>query len=597
MDIETLVSAANRAQQVSDANIGNCSSIWHIGFFFDGVHRNIEQDAPEQRLSNISRLFRAYPSPQDSTEFEIYSAFYISGLGTPFHENAASVLHTVMDSAQGSVVDDLKDQPGDMAKDVGKELLQGTNWYEVLKSQATKLINPLEWQKLVIKTARSAIKKVTIEAVPRLRDNPTISDMLVTGVDTRIESTKITFKEAFSKARQQSKVPVKLISISLFGFDLGATLARKFIDDLLKDLCKKEGDKYTYQGVPVDVVFAGFFDCSRHTPASSKNGLGEFIKTFGGPVAPVGEFLAEKSIDQDAPLNPAIKKSLHLVAAHENRLWRSLYRLGKTAANWHEEVLPGCSEDVGGGLKPDEQKPSAELCRVALHRMYREARVAGVPFPDFQLLYKSNPVIAQYFVMQDNVKNSSVEQWVKRYQDAVPGKALSVTTLNNHMDSYINWLGIQYYQYLTEYQTHDDLRREEIASASAAAGLLGISPQASATGKNHLDKMAILKAHWGWLDDVRSAAILLTTSIDNDEADKRSQVLPDVYGPGYRRAQIFLAYAYAHAASLKKPIPLPDDYAPAEIFAYFVHDIQAVDRSAPITEEFFLIRLFDDMEC
>lgn len=595
MDIESMIAATSRAQQASNAVLGNCSRIWHIGFFFDGLHRNIEQDAPDQRLSNISRLFRAYPAAEKDTPYETYSKSYISGLGTPFHENAASVLHTMMDSAQGSVVDDLKDQPGDMAKDVGKELLQGAHWYEVLKSQATKLINPLEWKKLVIKSASSVIKKVTIEAVPRLRDNPTISDMLVTGVDTRINSTKITFKEAFSKARLQSEVPIKLISVSLFGFDLGATLARKFIDELLKDLCQKQGDKYTYQGIPVDIVFAGFFDCSRHTPASSKNGLGEFIKSFGGPVAPVGEFLGEKSIDQDAPLNPAVKKSLHLVAAHENRLWRTLYRLGKTPANWREEVLPGCSEDVGGGLKPDEQKPSAELCRVALHKMYREATMAGVPFPDFQTLDKTDTDVAVYFVMQDNVRNQSVAQWVKRYQDAVPGKLLSATTLNNHMDSYINWLGIQYYQYFTEYQTHDDLRREEMAAADASAGLLGISPQASATGKSHLDKMSILKAHWGWLDDVRSAATILTASMENDESDKRSLVLPDVYVPGYRRAKIFLAYA--HAASLKKPIPLPDDYAPGEIFAYFVHDIQAVDRSAPITEEFFLIRLFDDIEC
>ena len=44
MDIESLIAAASRAQQASEYNIGNCSRIWHVGFFFDGVGRNIERE-------------------------------------------------------------------------------------------------------------------------------------------------------------------------------------------------------------------------------------------------------------------------------------------------------------------------------------------------------------------------------------------------------------------------------------------------------------------------------------------------------------------------------------------------------------------------
>ncbi|MDQ9204068.1 DUF2235 domain-containing protein [Cronobacter sakazakii] len=93
-----------------------------------------------------------------------------------------------------------------------------------------------------------------------------------------------------------------------------------------------------------------------------------------------------------------------------------MYRLGSNHPRHREELMPGCSEDIGGGLKPGEQKPSAELCRVALQRMYREATIAGVPFPDFRTLRQDNPVIAEYFIMQDNVK--------KRVRRAV-GAALS----------------------------------------------------------------------------------------------------------------------------------------------------------------------------
>jgi hypothetical protein len=133
MNIESIIAAASRAQQVDNAGLGNCSRIWHVGFFFDGIHRNIDQDAPEQRLSNISRLFRAFPSIQQNTANESYDAFYFSGLGTPFKEELTEKLHTIMDSAQGSALDDLKDQPKEMAKDAGLDYLKSGNWWEVLK--------------------------------------------------------------------------------------------------------------------------------------------------------------------------------------------------------------------------------------------------------------------------------------------------------------------------------------------------------------------------------------------------------------------------------------------------------------------------------
>ncbi|WP_199782306.1 hypothetical protein [Cronobacter dublinensis] len=41
MDIESLIATANRAQQAIEHNMGNYSRTWHIGFFFDGVGRNI----------------------------------------------------------------------------------------------------------------------------------------------------------------------------------------------------------------------------------------------------------------------------------------------------------------------------------------------------------------------------------------------------------------------------------------------------------------------------------------------------------------------------------------------------------------------------
>lgn len=588
MDVEGLISATSRAQQVSEAGIRNCSQIIHLGFFFDGVHRNIKQDASEQRLSNIARLFRAYPGPEDSTKHETYNAFYISGLGTPFQESLVVKLNAMIDGAHSTVLDDINGQPGDLAEEAGLELLKGSNWYEVLKSQAKKLISPTEWKNLVVDTGINVVKKVSIEAVPFLRDNESISDMFVTGVDTRISSTKVTFEEAFKEAKKKSDVPIKLISISLFGFDLGATLARKFIDILLEELCQKEGDKYTYQGIPVDIVFTGFFDCSRHTPASNNNGVDWFVATVGGPVSGISILLGDKSIDQDAELNPAVKKALHLAAAHETRSWRSLYRLGGNAELFKEELLPGCAEDIGGGLKPNEQKPSAELSRVALHRMYRAATMAGVPFPDFQTLNVNNPVVAANFLMQDNVENKSVAQWTQIYQRALPYKKITVGGQNAHLDSYIDWLGRQYYQYRKECLNYERQRDNTLSSADASAGLLGITPQGRATAAGLQNELVILKRNWGWLEDVHDAALKMQNSMESNPNDKRLTLQPDIYRPALRRAKLFLNYA--HAAWQDLPQPFPEDTAPSEMYAWFVHDIQKVEKGARISEDFLVIR-------
>lgn len=588
MDVESLISATSRAQQASEAGIGNCAQRLHLGFFFDGVHRNLEQDASEQRLSNIARLFRAYPGPEDSTEHEMYNAFYISGLGTPFHENVVAKLNAMMDGAHSTVLDDINGQPGNVAEEVGLELLKGSNWYEVLKSQAKKLINPTEWKKLVVDTGKNVVKKVSIEAVPFLRDNETISDMFVTGADTRISSAKVTFEEAFKESQKKSEVPIKLISISLFGFDLGATLARKFIDLLLEDLCQKDGDKHTYQGIPLDIMFAGLFDCSRHTPASNNNGVDWFVATAGGPVSGISILLGDMSIDQDTALNPAVKKALHLVAAHETRPWRSLYRLGGDAAVFQEELLPGCAEDVGGGLKPNEQKPSAELSRVALQRMYRAATMAGVPFLDFQTLNVNNPVVAAYFIMQDNVENKSVAQWTQIYQRALPYKMITVGGQNAHLTSYIDWLGRQYYHYRKECLHYERQRENTLSCAEASAGLLGITPQARTAASGIQNELVILKKNWGWLEDVHDAALKMKNSMETNPADKRLSLQPDIYRPALRRAKLFLNYA--HAAWQDLPQPFHEDTAPSEMYAWFIHDLQTVEKGARISEDFLVIR-------
>ncbi|WP_279450844.1 hypothetical protein [Aeromonas hydrophila] len=48
--------------------------------------------------------------------------------------------------------------------------------------------------------------------------------------------------------KSQNQLPIKLIQVSVFGADLGGILARRFIEELLEEVCTKEGDEYRYEG-------------------------------------------------------------------------------------------------------------------------------------------------------------------------------------------------------------------------------------------------------------------------------------------------------------------------------------------------------------
>ncbi|HEY2452110.1 MAG TPA: DUF2235 domain-containing protein [Scandinavium sp.] len=590
MDIDAMIAAASRADQSIKNKLGNCSRTLHVGFFFDGVGRNIEQDSSRKRLSNVARLLRAFPTPELSTTTETFARYYISGLGTPFEEETADFLQSKMDKSLEDYQGGLPTDPKDTAQDIAQDTLSGKNPIDTLKDMRDKLLSPADRLDALKKAQANNIGKVITEAAPWIRDSRFMADNFVTGVDSRLETAKARFESSFEQASKGGNVPIKLISVSLFGFDLGGTLARQFIDMLLNDVCKKTGEQYTYQSVPVDIIFTGLFDCSRDTPASSNNGLdyaGTAAKFIPGKVAKaVGTVLSlygRKYIDHMSPLPEQVKKSLHLVAAHERRPWRCIYRSGEGSQHL-EELVPGCSEDVGGGLKPDEQKPSAELSRVALNRMYREAMMAGVPFPDLNSLYQTDYIIWSYFAMKDTVDNLTAAQWAARYQSAVPPKKITYQALNRHLNSYFEWLGTQYYQYRKRLQQLEAQHKQIYASTDAVNGLVGITSQAKNAADDVAEDITLLKKHWGWLEDVRDAAY---QQLRND-AVPPPVYRENVYEPACARAQYFIdcgGFGYRG-----EPAPPKWDHAPSEIYSWFVHDVQTLLDRDSITKEFFCIR-------
>ena len=536
LDMDDIQCRETREKSLHQAGIGTCSLAWQVGFFFDGIHRNINQDSDTHRLSNVSRLFRAYPD-RDTMDLDssyLYSAIYIPGLGTPYEDQVADRLHSVMDSQLNALSDNSLDSTSSTAKEAAVDALYEANkkdWFDTLSHNLNDLFSIKTAKAVITDTAKSIGKQVTLEALPSLRDNPVVMEQFMTGVDARIDGAKKAFKKQFSSVKAKNQLPIKLIQISVFGADLGGILARRFIDELLEDVCSKEGDAYSYEGVKIEITFAGLFDCSRRSSFDSGDTMADAFSLAGllaRPIAGPLEWIGgPKVIDFSKQLHPAVKKALHLVAAHERRVYRPVVPLGTLKSEWRELLLPGVSEDITGGLLPNEQRPSAELCRVALHEMYRVARKGEVPFPNFNDLQEISEKVASYFVMNDNLAGKSVRYYSRRYMQMAGNTTLSSKAFAHHLAIYVEWLGRQYADY-----------KARLAKANA-------------------EERKWLKDRWGWLEFVRDEARYVERAATNPNG--------------------YVAYAQrSNALKMAKTFLYPPLRAfPEEVaifFTYFMHD-------------------------
>ncbi|MGY4025930.1 phospholipase effector Tle1 domain-containing protein [Aeromonas rivuli] len=550
VDLHDMKCRAARERSLHQAGIGTCSLAWQVGFFFDGMRRNINQDSDTHRLTNVSRLFRAHPI-QESMDLDssyLYSAIYISGLGTPYEDQTADRLHSVMDSQQKALLDDTLDSTSGQAKEAAVDALYDANkkdWFDTLSHNLKDLFSIKAAKAVITDTAQGIAKKVTLEALPALRDHPMVMEQFMTGVDARVDGAKSSFKKQFSSLKAESQLPIKLIQVSVFGADLGGILARRFIDELLEEVCTKEGDEYRYEGAKVEITFVGLFDCTRRSSLDSGDTMADAFSLAGllaRPIAGPLEWIGGgKVIDFDKALHPAVKKALHLVAAHERRVYRPLVPLGPLKSTWREELLPGVSEDITGGLLPNEQRPSAELCRVALHQMYNAARSGEVPFPNFNTLQEIDPLVAEYFVMNDNLAGKSVRFYSRKYMQKVGSNKPSRQAFERHQQIYAWWLGRQYADY-----------KERMETPSS-------------------EDRSWLKDRWGWLEFVRDEAKYVERAVTNPNG--------------------YVAYAQgSNALKMAKTFLYPSQHTfPEEVgifFAYFMHDfVSSTAFTASPTEQ------------
>ncbi|MBA0187498.1 DUF2235 domain-containing protein [Pectobacterium odoriferum] len=482
VDWDDLECRVAREESRHQAGIGTCSLALQIGFFFDGLKRNINVDEESQRLTNVGRLFRAHSLKikADLTSSYSYAKVYIPGLATPLNDTPSERLDSIMDARQKALPEDYADALVEQGKEVAVDTVKGAfkgDWSQALSNKLDDLRTMKSGLDAAASAAKKAATRALLEAAEPIRDNPIVAELLMTGVDARVDLAKNKFKESIVLSKKENQLPIKLIQISVFGADLGAALARRFIDELLESVCTKVGNEYRYEDSKVEVIFAGLFDCTRRssldmgdTVATVSDGAG--LVARHPVVGMITTAFGAKVIAFDKPLHPAVKSALHLIAAHERRESRPLLPLGPLKSGWREVLCPGISEDVTGGLLPNEQRPSAELCRVPLRQMFETARRAQVPFPNFRTLQKTSRKVSSYFIMQDSRLGYSAKAYSEFYSKWVGKTSPTPEAFELHMIHYCVWLGEKLHDYKILFK--------------------------NATGSER-DK---LNAQWGWLKQV-----------------------------------------------------------------------------------------------
>lgn len=488
-----------------------CGATLHVGFFFDGFGRNLEQDLQDDRVSNVGRLFLAHPYDQTSPPpdpFRLLQKFYISGLGAPFDPTLGGGLALAGTGVAGAISkakDNMSKLPEgaatDMGVEAGQDILTGKRWWE-------RLLNNLAPEKLGARGLAGAVTgtvAASVEGVPIIRDNELVAELLKTGVDTRLEAAVQALNDTLNKARAQSNVPLKRIAVSVYGFDFGATLARAFSHKLLAEC---EPGTTRYQGIALDIVFAGLFDAVDRSMANS------IVADYWLPMV--------NQVKDGECLPGPTKAALHLVAAHECRGTRRVRLIGTgvSTPRWEERLVPGVSEDVGGGLRKEDAPSSRELHLACLHEMYRAAYRAGVPFPQLEKLPDIAVIASRLFEFNDHINGISALDASTRYLDKVGAGEPSAEAFLQHRRWYIRRLRGLWQMYREQYRAfaeeEERLERPLMGSGGVFAKHLGLGNESAAQAATR-DRVlaqvraskAALRDSLGWLEQVQMEADML----------------------------------------------------------------------------------------
>ncbi|WP_235184586.1 phospholipase effector Tle1 domain-containing protein [Pseudomonas chlororaphis] len=547
---------------LNNSHVTTCERTLRIGFFFDGFGRHLLKDLQTGRVSNVAKMYMAHPHTEKDKDSYNYRRAYLSGMGEEYIADLTTTANAGMDIIGKKAADIPKDVAQDRAKEVFKDVLDGHNWWERLKRDVKSVVSaPIK----IFKVVKSAVVDAVAEAIPPLRDNPGMAQVAKTGANVRIDGAIDYLSVEVGKIKALSGPPLKRIELSVYGFDYGATLARGFLYRL-RDRSLINGEEVEYQGARLVVLFAGLFDAVDRSHSKIPL-VDDYI-----PV-PTSTVLGDSN-----GLPKQVRQALHLVAAHERRFYRRASLLGKGNAKWREELMPGVSEDVGGSLLPGEQKPSAELALVSLHRMYRAAFQAGVPFPHIEDLPDIDMKTAGLFTFNDHINGKGAFALVKHYQQAAKASIAQLKNLNlgnkapflGHMRLYIRWLASisrPYVQRLREIGEEEDRLNASQYAAGNSAGMFSRPVETQEKRQARLKRTQelqtereTLRAQLGWLEDV-----------DSEARSMRSGRARDGYRAAGTPQQMLVWQVLLEEEWFKEQLsPLPEEVS--LLFGHFIHD-------------------------
>ena len=187
--LECIQAINSRSESANSISFGaNCQQVMDIGFFFDGISRNLTDDALTDKFSNVAAMFESHLREQDDHLGNAFRKHYYSGLGTSFesslYDDVVGAAHRVPGEAVGTGEGQLRSSGTDAAK----EVLSGGGsgrWYEVFgRSFKVSITQPWNW----VKAARDAAIRTGIEAAAPIRDTSIAANLLMSGSHTRLSS-------------------------------------------------------------------------------------------------------------------------------------------------------------------------------------------------------------------------------------------------------------------------------------------------------------------------------------------------------------------------------------------------------------------------
>ncbi|MBR8062445.1 DUF2235 domain-containing protein [Burkholderia ambifaria] len=445
-----------------------CHQEIYQSFFFDGFAQSLQDD---DHLSNIARLFRAHEETDNSRG--IYAMYY-EGMGRDLSNQTVGMIGKTASDTASALVKEAKGKfingpAKKVASGIGKAALDGPASKTLVARGYSAIVEGINKAPETIKQnlrESLTVKKVGMDLLPAgvgiladsiqpVRDNEYASGYMGTGFNVRFMQAITDFKANVARAQKDPR-EIKRIRVAVFGYDRGGILARKFANELVGKVCKQEGGKVTYDGIPVEFDFMGLFDCVATSYADS---------IFTKVVAPVlgvvpaegkaisfsikglGMFLSlSKQTLGEYDLQKEFKSIVHHVAATELRFYKNLDSPRKSPdhANLLEIVYPGSQSDVGGGFREGDDQRSAELARVSARNMLDRAWAAGVPLKPLSQLRQTNPRVAREFDFQKTVnvngKNLTVNDLFAAYTAMLPKSNGPLEThFLEHQKLFVSW--------------------------------------------------------------------------------------------------------------------------------------------------------------